>query len=125
MVGKRVQFDVETWEAIQAVLRDSGDSFQELADEAFADLLKKRKQPVGFKAAPKESVGMVSTGPFTSKHHCTFGSDKPANQPRNAVPADQLASSYLNGAYQRTLLMLVSRRRCQCWQGQADPGRDG
>lgn len=57
MVGKRIQFDDETWEAIQAVLRDSGDSFQELADEAFADLLKKRKQPVGFKAALKESVG--------------------------------------------------------------------
>jgi hypothetical protein len=30
MVGKRVQLDDETWEAIRAVLRDSGDSFQEL-----------------------------------------------------------------------------------------------
>jgi hypothetical protein len=39
MVGKRVQFDDETWEAIQAVMRDGGDSFQELADEAFVDLL--------------------------------------------------------------------------------------
>jgi hypothetical protein len=57
VVGKRVQFDDETWEAIQAVMRDSGSDFQELADEAFADLLKKRKQPVGFKAALKESVG--------------------------------------------------------------------
>jgi hypothetical protein len=57
MVGKRIQFDDETWEAIQAVLRDSGDSFQELADEAFADLLKKRKQPVGLKASLEESVG--------------------------------------------------------------------
>jgi hypothetical protein len=34
MVGKRVQFDDATWEAIRAVLRDSGDSFQELAEEA-------------------------------------------------------------------------------------------
>jgi hypothetical protein len=33
-----------------------GKSFQELADEAFADLLKKHKQPVGLKAALKESV---------------------------------------------------------------------
>jgi hypothetical protein len=56
MVGKRVQFDDETWEAIQAVMRDGGNSFQELADEAFADLLKKRKQPVGLKAALKENV---------------------------------------------------------------------
>ncbi len=53
---KRVQFDDETWEAIQAVMRDSGSDFQELADEAFADLLKKRKQPVELKAALKESV---------------------------------------------------------------------
>ena len=51
MPGKRVQFDADTWEAIEAVVRDSGESFQELADEAFEDLLKKRKQPVGFKAA--------------------------------------------------------------------------
>jgi hypothetical protein len=51
MVGKRVHFDDETWEAIQAVMRDSGSCFQDLADEAFADLLKKRKQPVGLKAS--------------------------------------------------------------------------
>jgi len=56
MVGKRVQFDDETWEAVQAVMRTSDSSFQEIADEAFADLLKKHKQPVGLKAALKESV---------------------------------------------------------------------
>jgi hypothetical protein len=57
MPAKRVQFDADTWEAIEAVARDSSASFQELADEAFKDLLKKRKQPVGLKAALKESVG--------------------------------------------------------------------
>ena len=31
--------------------------FQELADEAFADLLKKHKQPVGLMASLKESIG--------------------------------------------------------------------
>jgi hypothetical protein len=36
-------------------MRDGGSNFQ--ADEAFADLLKKRKQPVGLKASLKESVG--------------------------------------------------------------------
>lgn len=36
-------------------MRDGGDNFQELADETFA-ALKKRKQPVGLKAALKESV---------------------------------------------------------------------
>lgn len=36
MPGKRVQFDEETWEAIEAVMRASGCSFQELTDEAFS-----------------------------------------------------------------------------------------
>jgi hypothetical protein len=40
MIGKRVQFDDETWEAVQAVMRDAGISFQDIADEAFADVLK-------------------------------------------------------------------------------------
>jgi hypothetical protein len=56
MPGKRVQFDDDTWEAIEAIARNSGMSFQELADEAFKDLLKKRKQPVGLKASLEESV---------------------------------------------------------------------
>ena len=37
MPGKRVQVDEETWEAIEAVMRDSDSTFQELTDEAFAD----------------------------------------------------------------------------------------
>ena len=57
MPGKRVQFDDDTWGAIDAVARGRAKSFQELADEAFKDLLKKYGQPVGLKAALKESVG--------------------------------------------------------------------
>ena len=57
MVGKRVQFDDDTWEAVTAVARKSGTNFQELTDEAFADLLKKHKQPVGLMASLKESIG--------------------------------------------------------------------
>ncbi|HEX2447737.1 MAG TPA: hypothetical protein VHK26_06075 [Methyloceanibacter sp.] len=56
MPGKRVQFDDDTWQAIDAVARGKGKSFQDLADEAFKDLLKKYHQPVGLKAALKESV---------------------------------------------------------------------
>jgi hypothetical protein len=57
MPGKRVQFNDETWQAIDAVARGQAKTFQELADEAFKDLLKKYRQPVGLKAALKESVG--------------------------------------------------------------------
>ena len=59
MVGKRVKFDDETWAAIEAVAENTGRDFQDIADEAFADFLKKHKQPVGLKAALKESVGKV------------------------------------------------------------------
>ena len=62
MPGKRVQFDDATWQAIEAVADDTGKAFQELADEAFADLLKKHKQPVGLKAALKESMGEPNPG---------------------------------------------------------------
>ena len=57
MVGKRVQFDDETWEAIMAVARQRGRTFQQLADEAFKGLLQRYGQPVGLRAALKESVG--------------------------------------------------------------------
>ena len=57
MPGKRVQFEGETWQAIEAVAHGKKKSFQELADEAFDDLLKKYQQPVGLMASLKESVG--------------------------------------------------------------------
>jgi hypothetical protein len=56
MVGKWVQFNEETWHEIQAVARETGKSFQELANTAFANLLKEHSQPVDFKAAVEASV---------------------------------------------------------------------
>jgi hypothetical protein len=56
MKGKRVQFDDEIFAALEAVAQQQRVSFQNLADEAFKDLLKKHHQPVGFKAALKESL---------------------------------------------------------------------
>ena len=41
MPGKRVQFDNETWNALDLLARDRMMDFQELADEAFRDLLRK------------------------------------------------------------------------------------
>ena len=56
MKGKRVQFDDETWLALDMLARESMRDFQELADEAFADLLKKHRRPVSLKEALRESV---------------------------------------------------------------------
>jgi len=41
-------------------MRNSGGSFQQLTDEAFADLFKEHKQPFGLKASLKESVGTAN-----------------------------------------------------------------
>ncbi len=46
MPGKRIQLDDATWQALDLLARDSMKDFQELADEAFADLLKKHQRPV-------------------------------------------------------------------------------
>ena len=62
MLGKRVQFDEETWQAIDLLGRDSMKSFQELADEAFADLLKKHGRPTDLNAALRASAGDQSAG---------------------------------------------------------------
>jgi hypothetical protein len=58
-VGKRVTFDRTTWTALDLYARDSMKSFQELADEAFADLLKKHNRPVDLKDALRRSARAI------------------------------------------------------------------
>jgi hypothetical protein len=60
MPGKRVQFDDETWQAVDVLARDSMKSFQELADEAFSDLLKKHGRPTDLKSALRQSADQGS-----------------------------------------------------------------
>ena len=56
MPGKRVQLDEETWAAIDLLAQDTMADFQELADEAFRDLLAKRGRPLGLKDQLKRSL---------------------------------------------------------------------
>ena len=58
-IGKRVAFDAATWHALNLYARDSMKSFQELADEAFADLLKKHQRPTGLKDALRQSAQRI------------------------------------------------------------------
>lgn len=44
-------FDAETWQALQLLARDSMKTTQELAEEAFRDLLKKHHRAVTLKEA--------------------------------------------------------------------------
>jgi hypothetical protein len=57
MPGKRVQFDDETWASLDLLAKDSMMTFQELADEAFRDLLKKHGRPASLKEALRRSAG--------------------------------------------------------------------
>jgi hypothetical protein len=58
-IGKRVTFDPATYSALDLYARDSMRSFQELADEAFADLLKKHGRPVDLKEALRRSAQVL------------------------------------------------------------------
>jgi len=54
--GKRIQLDDDTWAALDLLARDRMMDFQELADEAFRDLLRKHGRPVDLKAALRQSA---------------------------------------------------------------------
>jgi hypothetical protein len=51
MPGKRIQIDDETWQQLTLLGHDQMKDFQELAEEAFRDLLKKYGRPVDLKDA--------------------------------------------------------------------------
>jgi hypothetical protein len=63
MPGKRVQFDDATWHALDQLAKDRMQDFQELADEAFADLLWKHGRPTDLKTALRRSVEETSKKP--------------------------------------------------------------
>ena len=60
MPGKRVQFDEETWQALDLLARDNMMTFQELADDAFRDLLRKHGVPASLKEALRRSAGQTA-----------------------------------------------------------------
>lgn len=68
-VRKIIEFDGETWRALEGLARDRLASIQELADEAFRDLLKKHHRPVTLREALKASARSI-----------------PANDPDGAPP---------------------------------------
>ena len=69
---KMIHVSMASNEALQALAAESKQSFQDLIDEAIADLLKKHKRPVTLKDMLRESL---SDG------------DKPATRPKRRRPA--------------------------------------
>jgi hypothetical protein len=65
---KLVEFDEETWQALDLLGRDSMKTLQELADEAFRDLLRKYDRPTDLKAALKQSARSSAAPPAVAQN---------------------------------------------------------
>jgi predicted DNA-binding ribbon-helix-helix protein len=57
VAGKRIEIDDESWAVLRLLARDRMLTFQELVDEALADLLKKHGRPVDLRTALRKSAG--------------------------------------------------------------------
>ena len=55
-VRRRIEFDAATFAALDRLAKDRMQTLQELADEAFRDLLKKHRRPTTLKEMLRESV---------------------------------------------------------------------
>ena len=63
---KLIAFDDDTFDKLRQLARDRMASFQELADEALADLLKKHGIPIDLKDALRKSA-TLSKAPVTKR----------------------------------------------------------
>jgi hypothetical protein len=57
---KLIAFDDDSFDKLKQLARDRMATFQELADEAFADLLKKHGIPIDLKDALRKSVRLAA-----------------------------------------------------------------
>ena len=89
MPGKRVQLDDETWQALDLLARDQMKTFQELADEAFADLLKKNGRPVDLKDALRRSAGHTQQSINSAQREERLA--KPARRRPRILPCIRIA----------------------------------
>jgi hypothetical protein len=60
MMRKLIAFDEDTFDKLKQLARDRMGTFQELADEAFADLLKKHGIPIDLKDALRKSARLAA-----------------------------------------------------------------
>ena len=63
---KLIAFDEDTFDKLRQLARDRMATFQELADEAFADLLKKHGIPVDLRDALRKSATLPNA-PVTGR----------------------------------------------------------
>jgi hypothetical protein len=85
MIGKHVKFDEQTWQTLDVLARDRMMTFQELADEAFIDVLRKHGRPYDTRDAFKRSARLAQANDNPGK------AKKPA--PKSKRPAGGRARS--------------------------------
>jgi hypothetical protein len=68
MKGKVIKFEPEDYVALDQLARDRMMTFQELADEAFRDLLKKHGRPTDLKEALRKSARESDAAEKLSRH---------------------------------------------------------
>jgi hypothetical protein len=73
-VRKLIAFDDDTFEKLKQLARDRMATIQELADEAFADLLRKHNIPVDLKDALRKSASLAPAK--TSANKAPSGKNK-------------------------------------------------
>ena len=74
---KLIAFDEETFDQLKQLARDRMGTIQELADEAFADLLRKHGIPVDLKDALRKSAALPKTAAQKS------AKSSPARKPKS------------------------------------------
>lgn len=78
---KLIEFDDDTFDKLKQLARDRMGTLQELADEAFADLLKKHGVPIDLKDALRKSARLSATPDEPAKSDAR---PKPAKKKRAA-----------------------------------------
>jgi hypothetical protein len=75
-VRKLIEFDDDTFAKLKQLARDRMATFQELADEAFADLMKKHGIPIDLRDALKKSAAGPEAPPKQGKTSGKAGKKK-------------------------------------------------
>jgi hypothetical protein len=81
-VRKLIAFDDDTFDKLKQLGRDRMATIQELADEAFADLLRKHGIPVDLKDALRKSASLAKTSPAKTPPESHVKST-PSRKPRS------------------------------------------
>jgi hypothetical protein len=63
-MARRIELTPETWHALDELQYETGEPLRELAEEAFVDLIKKRRQPRSLREALSE---------VAQRHHPSVG----------------------------------------------------